>query len=292
MVNSTRLQLGALFTPSSVEQAIVNLRNVLRNNGFPQTRIEPNTSTIRQRSRLLSIFGSRPMARAICPSADHREPGTAGRGNRRDDALEGLAGLEEGHRVADRGRRRPGAQLLPEAPTAWRPGLDRQDGLDRQTNLTRPSLNVQGGPTIEFTTLGAKVSRGKLKQLVPVFEEQAVDRDLLVEGANNLREYIESQGYFDAKVDFASKSRARPPGHRVPRRPRRAAQGGAGGHSVATAHSRRHTPRAHVSPQASRLEFRHGRFSDEFPAPGRGGDYGPVPRERVSRGRSEDASRP
>src|SRR5262249_56660892 len=37
---------------------------------------------------------------------------------------------------------------------------------------------------------------------IPIFEEHAVDRDLLVEGANNLRDYLQSQGYFEAEVAF------------------------------------------------------------------------------------------
>ena len=31
---------------------------------------------------------------------------------------------------------------------------------------------------------------------MPIYEEHAVDQDLLVEGANNLRDYLQSQGYF------------------------------------------------------------------------------------------------
>ena len=51
-------------------------------------------------------------------------------------------------------------------------------------------------------TTGAKVSRGKLRQLVPVFQERTVDRSLLVEGRRNLVEYFQSQGYFNAAVEF------------------------------------------------------------------------------------------
>ncbi len=39
-------------------------------------------------------------------------------------------------------------------------------------------------------------------QLVPVYQERTVDRSLLVEGRRNLIEYFQSQGYFDAAVDF------------------------------------------------------------------------------------------
>src|ERR1019366_1907254 len=65
-----------------------------------------------------------------------------------------------------------------------------------------PTLRIEAGPRIEVSTTGAKVSKSKLQRLVPIFEEHAVDRDLLVEGARNLRDHFQSQGFFDTQVDF------------------------------------------------------------------------------------------
>jgi outer membrane protein assembly complex protein YaeT len=48
----------------------------------------------------------------------------------------------------------------------------------------------------------AKVSKSKLKRYVPIFQERAVDNDLLVEGKRNLQDYFQSQGYYDTDVDF------------------------------------------------------------------------------------------
>ena len=55
---------------------------------------------------------------------------------------------------------------------------------------------------MEVRTTGAKVSKGKLRQLIPIYQERAVDRSLLLEGRRNLLEYFQSAGYFDASVDF------------------------------------------------------------------------------------------
>ena len=65
-----------------------------------------------------------------------------------------------------------------------------------------PTLRIEAGPRIQVNTVGAKVSQSKLRRLIPVFEEHAVDHDLLVEGARNLRDYFQAQGYFDAQVEF------------------------------------------------------------------------------------------
>jgi outer membrane protein insertion porin family len=70
------------------------------------------------------------------------------------------------------------------------------------TNTVTPSLNIESGLTLRVEVLGAKVSNGKLHQLIPIYEERAVDRGLLVEGRRNLIEYFQSKGYFDAEVSF------------------------------------------------------------------------------------------
>ena len=48
---------------------------------------------------------------------------------------------------------------------------------------------------------GAKISKGRLHLLVPIFQEGTIDNDLLNEGVFNIRDYEQQQGYFDAKVD-------------------------------------------------------------------------------------------
>ena len=73
---------------------------------------------------------------------------------------------------------------------------------DPGTNSALATIRIDAGPHIEVRTTGANVSQRKLRRLVPVFEEHAVDHDLLVEGARNLRDYFQSDGYFDAEVEF------------------------------------------------------------------------------------------
>jgi outer membrane protein assembly complex protein YaeT len=265
MMNSTRLQLGALYTPSSVEQAIGNLRDVLRTDGFTQTRIEPEYRYDPETQQVAIHFRVSTDERA-----HYASPLITGIPERPDADIiktthwRGWLGWKKvtESRTED-GVDRVRKSYLKRDRLEARVSIDKMD-WDRQTNLTRPTLDVQGGPIIEFTTVGAKVSRGKLKQLVPVFEERSVDRDLLVEGANNLREYIESQGYFDAKVDFSLKSA---PGHqvieyRIDRGERHkvalvAIQGNRS-FGIDTIRERMYLRKA------SLLQFRHGRFSDDF----------------------------
>jgi len=77
---------------------------------------------------------------------------------------------------------------------------------DAETNTAQPTLHIDAGPRIEVRTVGAKVSQGKLQRFVPVFEEHAVDHDLLVEGARNLQDYFQTNGYYEAEVEFKEQS--------------------------------------------------------------------------------------
>jgi outer membrane protein insertion porin family len=73
---------------------------------------------------------------------------------------------------------------------------------DEARNRAIPILRVDAGPRIEVRPVGADISQSRLRRYIPIFEEHAVDRDLLVEGARNLRDYFQSRGYFDAEVQF------------------------------------------------------------------------------------------
>ena len=71
---------------------------------------------------------------------------------------------------------------------------------DKSVNKVTPVLDIDAGPRVSIRALEAKVSKGTLRQLVPVYEEGSVDNDLLTEGIRNLTDYFESKGYPDAEV--------------------------------------------------------------------------------------------
>lgn len=73
---------------------------------------------------------------------------------------------------------------------------------DAKQRRVQPKLTIDEGPMVEVVATEAKVSKRILKRYVPVFQERAVDNDLLAEGARNLRDYFQSLGYFDTVVDF------------------------------------------------------------------------------------------
>src|SRR4029079_12361166 len=68
------------------------------------------------------------------------------------------------------------------------------------------SFNITLGPLVSISTTGAKlssipfVSSRRLKKLVPVFSEGAIDRELVAEGRQTLSNSFQKKGYFDVDV--------------------------------------------------------------------------------------------
>ena len=77
---------------------------------------------------------------------------------------------------------------------------------DAERRRVRPNLVISPGPKIEVKAVEAKISHGALKKNIPVFQEHAVNNDLLAEGKRNLTEYFQSRGYYDVDVDIRSMS--------------------------------------------------------------------------------------
>lgn len=73
---------------------------------------------------------------------------------------------------------------------------------DPATGRAKATFDINAGPKITIRALEAKVSKGKLRKYVPVYEEGSVDNDLLTEGARNLHDYFQSKGYPDVDVTF------------------------------------------------------------------------------------------
>ena len=78
----------------------------------------------------------------------------------------------------------------------------RRGDYDAAKNAVPISLEATQGPRVEVSVTGAKFSDSELKKLIPIYQEGAVDPDLLEEGKRNIRERLERQGYFDADVSY------------------------------------------------------------------------------------------
>jgi len=210
LTSVTKLRLGLPFVESDKNQAIEALRNLLRENGFyhadVSAKVEVRQSTEQANLTFNITSGDR---------ARFDRPVIAGDPQRPDEAIvrathwKRLYGLLGWQQVTDT-RVRQGLDnvrhfyqkrdLLESKVTLAR--LD----YEEQTNRVKPSLDIVAGPRVSVRVEGAKIGRGKLAQVLPIYQERSVDPDLLVEGDRNLTQHFQSEGYFEAKVTHSAAS--------------------------------------------------------------------------------------
>jgi outer membrane protein insertion porin family len=102
------------------------------------------------------------------------------------------------------------------ALTALRKEYQKQQRLESDVNAKskqyQPATNhlnyqfgVNRGPIVTIEVEGVKLGKGTIKRLIPVYEEGAVDDDLLNEGDRNLRDYYQRAGYFNVTITHSRK---------------------------------------------------------------------------------------
>jgi outer membrane protein assembly complex protein YaeT len=84
----------------------------------------------------------------------------------------------------------------------------RRGDYDAAKNAVPLELEVTEGPRVRVEVTGAKFSKGQLKKLIPIYQEGAIDADLLEEGKRNIQEKLERDSYFDAVVDYTTETKA------------------------------------------------------------------------------------
>jgi outer membrane protein assembly complex protein YaeT len=198
LVNASRLQLGELFTDEKLNGAIEGIRQVLAENGYHKasvtTRLERHLS-----QQQVDIFFN------VVPGAIARVGKISVTGNAGYSAeeIKEIARIHTADRVS--------APRVTQALERLRKRYQKQDRLEAQVAITHNDFhpenntvdyvfNIERGPEVDVEVQGAYLRRGLIKRYVPVFEENSVDDDLLNEGRRNLRDYFQTQGYFDATV--------------------------------------------------------------------------------------------
>ncbi|MGC1686359.1 MAG: POTRA domain-containing protein, partial [Candidatus Acidiferrales bacterium] len=80
----------------------------------------------------------------------------------------------------------------------------RRGDYDAATNHLPLTIEVTAGPRVRVQITGAHYRPGKLRNLLPIYAEGAVDEDLLQEGLRNIRDDLQREGFFDSDVTFTN----------------------------------------------------------------------------------------
>ena len=199
VIAATQLDLGDLFTEDKVVTSVDRMKKIMADSGYYQAAIsydlQPNPG-----DRQMAInFQITPGA--LAKVGDVVVKGDTSLG---PEQVRKLTKLKEGAKVS--------SEHVTRALQRMRKYYQQNSHLEAQVSLIarqyRPQANrldytfqVDEGPTVNITTEGDSVSKSQLKKLVPVFQENSVDDDLLNEGRRNLRDYLQTRGYFDANVE-------------------------------------------------------------------------------------------
>lgn len=70
-----------------------------------------------------------------------------------------------------------------------------------ETNRADISFNIETGPKISVKAKGAHLWSWTLHSLVPLYQDNQYNNELVQEGANNIESYFQKKGYFNASVE-------------------------------------------------------------------------------------------
>jgi outer membrane protein assembly factor BamA len=72
---------------------------------------------------------------------------------------------------------------------------------DVNTNRANITFQATSGNIVKVRAVGTHLGTRTLHKLVPMYQEAAVNDELITEGQRNILSYFQAKGYFDAKVD-------------------------------------------------------------------------------------------
>jgi outer membrane protein insertion porin family len=205
IVAAAQLSLGTPFRPELLDEAQKNIQRLFTSNGLYEATFRLDTEDdpehqqtsvriviepgVRARYETPVIRGDTKLPEKTIIRATGWQTFLIHRWKHVTDALTQKAtdGIEKKYRKKDR-----------LTSTVDLKSLD----YNPETIRAKATLELQAGPRIQLNAVNAKVSKGRMKRYVPIYEEGEVDQDLLVEGARNLRDYFQSRGYPDVDITF------------------------------------------------------------------------------------------
>jgi len=205
IVSAGRFELGTPFRPELLSTAEKNIRQLFTSNGLYEAQVhlktmeDPDTEQVninivvdpgkRARYEMPVIQGDPKLSDSTVVRATGWRVRFIGRWKQVTQlrTQQGIDGVEKRYQKDDRLASSVNLESLTYDPEARR---------------VKPTLDITAGPKIHVKALEARVSKRTLRRYVPIYQEGAVDRDLLVEGARNLHDFFQSKGYPDVDVTF------------------------------------------------------------------------------------------
>ncbi len=195
----SQLNPGTPYTDAESTQGTAAIKDVLERNGYYQPTVSVKTTPddAGQQMNVTYTVAVGPLARVGKVAVAGKDPGIA------VDEFRRKAKLKANSKIS--------RETTSTALSNLRSYFQKKDRLEATVSLLKSTYDpatktvnydfqVEQGPVVKVEVAGAKFSKSRLHLLVPVFEEGAVDNDLLNEGTYNMKDYLQQQGFSDAVV--------------------------------------------------------------------------------------------
>jgi len=204
LVSATRLQLGELYSQEKLDRALAGIQRVLEENGFHQSKVTSSEQSDAQQHQVNLTFHVVRGPRAVI--GEITLEGDAGYSIAE---IKEIAKLHSGDGVV--------SNRITRALQRIRARYQKQDRLLAQVEMASQTyhagrntvdyaLKVDRGPVVQIAAEGFKLSQRVLRKLVPIYEEGALDDDLLNEGRRNIQNHLQTLGYFESTVTVSQRS--------------------------------------------------------------------------------------
>jgi len=201
-IAAVQLPLGEPYRADAVQEGLERLRELLKEEGLYAAQVSADTVPHAQDHQMDVIINIQPGPRARVKEirlTNGTEYGNAEILARSKLKAGGQVTASRVQRATSRVR-----NFLVKKGHLNARAVVRRGSYDAKSNTIPLELEATAGPLVRIAVTGAKFSGGELKKLVPVYQEGAVDTDLLEEGKRNIRERLERNGYFDAGVEYVT----------------------------------------------------------------------------------------
>ncbi|MGC2671874.1 MAG: POTRA domain-containing protein [Candidatus Acidiferrum sp.] len=200
-----QLSLGHAFRQEDLDEGLNRLRDMLKEEGLYEAQVSGEEVAHPAMHEMDIVVHVKPGPRARVGSIELKN-GTEYRDSEILSRLKMKAGEMVTTARIQRGTSRIRKFLVKKGRLSARATVRRGE-YDAAKHTVPLVLEVTEGPRVQVAVTGAKFSKGELKTLIPIYQEGAVDADLLEEGKRNIRERLERDGYFDAQVNYTTETK-------------------------------------------------------------------------------------
>ena len=201
---AVQMPLGEPFRENALNDGVSRLDDTLEQEGLYRARVErtlePHEETQQMNVSVRVFPGPRARIGAIklVNKSPYKDEALLKRLRLKADSKQDVTSARLSH-GSDRLRKK----LVADGYLGATVEIERGD-YDASTNHLPLTIEVVAGPRVRVQITGAHYRPGKLRNLLPIYAEGAVDEDLLQEGLRNIRDDLQRAGFFDSDVTFTN----------------------------------------------------------------------------------------